>query len=358
MTLKPIPLLRSAYLKIYITLLQQAGVGVESELNRNKLPIRASKQTDGHIPLLPALTFVHQMEQIGAVEDFGLEAGRRIAFHDLSPHLQRRLSQATTLDAALKIWCALAHTENSHAHYAMVLEGQRLKVTSSLAADSAMTVFRCSEWLPIMMLITVMRQFVGRTWCPTQIAFRSHDPLSVLARKEFPSTHFLVGQPQCFIELPTSLLGRVGRADARPVSQEASASARQPFPTSPPDFPSSLVMALRAYLCDGYPPIQLAATIVGTSIRTLQRRLSEFGLSYSELVQRARFEVATELLRNPDYKVLDTAYALGYRDPSHFARAFRRTAGISPRAFRTMAENDYTLSRVGSTLASSPGDAF
>ena len=62
--------------------------------------------------------------------------------------------------------------------------------------------------------------------------------------------------------------------------------------------------------------------------------LRSLGLTYSDLVQQARFEAAAELLKNPDTKIIDVAFDVGYEDPSHFARAFRRVSGITPREFR------------------------
>ena len=64
------------------------------------------------------------------------------------------------------------------------------------------------------------------------------------------------------------------------------------------------------------------------------RRLSYHRQSHCELVQQVRFEGAVQLLRDPTVKGVDVAFALGYEDPSHFARAVRRMAGISPREFR------------------------
>jgi AraC-like DNA-binding protein len=40
------------------------------------------------------------------------------------------------------------------------------------------------------------------------------------------------------------------------------------------------------------------------------------------------------MLRDPDAKVTDIAHTLGYSDSAHFARAFRRIAGVNPRVYR------------------------
>ena len=100
------------------------------------------------------------------------------------------------------------------------------------------------------------------------------------------------------------------------------------------DFPVSLKLALHPYLQLDYPDIKLAAEIVNTSVRTLQRRLAQFGLSYANLVQQARFDVAAEMLKDPGLKSLDIAFSLGYENPSNFARAFRQIAGVSPQEYR------------------------
>ena len=85
----------------------------------------------------------------------------------------------------------------------------------------------------------------------------------------------------------------------------------------------------------GYPTVNYTAHRVGIPVRTLQRRLRDSGLSYSELVEQTRFELACRLLDKPGAKATDVARALGYTDPSSFSRAFRRWTGMSPRAYRS-----------------------
>ena len=48
----------------------------------------------------------------------------------------------------------------------------------------------------------------------------------------------------------------------------------------------------------------------------------------------ATAEAGQRLLDEEDMRVTDAAYALGYSDPAHFTRAFRRMAGVSPRQYR------------------------
>ena len=80
--------------------------------------------------------------------------------------------------------------------------------------------------------------------------------------------------------------------------------------------------------------IEDAATSLGLSVRTLQRRLTEVGVSYTALRNQVRLEKASRLIQDPDAQLIDVAYQLGFSDPGHFTRAFKRWTGLAPRQFR------------------------
>jgi AraC-like DNA-binding protein len=84
----------------------------------------------------------------------------------------------------------------------------------------------------------------------------------------------------------------------------------------------------------GHPTIQRAARVLGIPVRTLQRRLNDAGLTYSELADEVRFKAACRLLEGPHTRVADIAASLGFADPSNFSRAFLRWSGVSPREYR------------------------
>ena len=102
-----------------------------------------------------------------------------------------------------------------------------------------------------------------------------------------------------------------------------------------PLFARSVKNTIKSLLPDGYPDINRVAKITGSSVRTLQRKLALAEISYSKLVEQARLEIATPTLLRSNMKVIDLALELGYEDPSHFARAFRRMTGQCPTEFRS-----------------------
>jgi AraC-like DNA-binding protein len=71
-----------------------------------------------------------------------------------------------------------------------------------------------------------------------------------------------------------------------------------------------------------------------TSPRTMQRRLAEVELTYREVLEQARYDRAAVLLTQSDMAIAGIARRLGYSEPTHFSRAFRRMAGISPMEYR------------------------
>jgi AraC-like DNA-binding protein len=91
------------------------------------------------------------------------------------------------------------------------------------------------------------------------------------------------------------------------------------------------------YLAEtGHPSIERVAERLGASVRSLQRDLQLRGITYSDLVDCARYECAQALLCKSSSGISDISAMLGYTDPSSFSRAFMRWSGVSPRQYRRM----------------------
>jgi len=74
-----------------------------------------------------------------------------------------------------------------------------------------------------------------------------------------------------------------------------------------------------------------------TSPRQLQKRLSDQGLSFKDLIEEVRRERALRLLRDTSQAIGDIAQACGYTEVSPFHRAVRRWTGPTPAPVRQQA---------------------
>jgi YesN/AraC family two-component response regulator len=58
------------------------------------------------------------------------------------------------------------------------------------------------------------------------------------------------------------------------------------------------------------------------------------GLNFTEYVSRLRIERANELLANPNMRVSEIAYEVGFQSLTHFNRVFRKVIGEAPTTYR------------------------
>ena len=87
-------------------------------------------------------------------------------------------------------------------------------------------------------------------------------------------------------------------------------------------------------IAQGEPEIEAVARSMGTSVRSLQRRLSAAGTSYQQVLDSTRREAAGRHLADRALSITEVAYLLGYSEPAAFHRAFRRWYGSTPQEFR------------------------
>jgi len=92
--------------------------------------------------------------------------------------------------------------------------------------------------------------------------------------------------------------------------------------------------AIARSLSAGVPKLAAVAGRMGLSERTLQRHLGQEGLSFQDLVDAARLDLAEGLLARSDYALAEIAFLTGFSEQSAFTRAFRRWRNETPAAYR------------------------
>lgn len=98
-------------------------------------------------------------------------------------------------------------------------------------------------------------------------------------------------------------------------------------------FVSVVRSAITEVLSEGAPS-ELVAKKMATSVRSLQRRLSQEGTTYSEVLDSLREDLARRYLAETDVAIGEVAFLLGFSEQSSFHRAFRRWTGAAPGEWR------------------------
>ena len=91
---------------------------------------------------------------------------------------------------------------------------------------------------------------------------------------------------------------------------------------------------IRGSLSSGHCSVERCAGNLSMSVRSLQAHLATRELKFSDIVEKQRFKLATELLAGHRLPLDEVAARLGYSEQSSFGRAFKRWTGMTPKQYK------------------------
>lgn len=100
-------------------------------------------------------------------------------------------------------------------------------------------------------------------------------------------------------------------------------------------FSARVRSALMELLPMGKSSIDDVSEKLGTSRRTLQRRLQREQSNYQKQLNHSRELLARHYLTNSNLTSAEISFMIGYDDPSSFSRAFHLWTGVTPESLRT-----------------------
>ncbi len=327
-----IPLHRVAVLRSFVQFLAEAGAPVERLVQQSGIPYRALDDVDNYVPSPRFWEFLITAARSQGIPDLGFLVGSRSGADSTDPNLTKLLQRSPTLHHAVMEFCELNNKTISRSRTGVIRgpDGEHARFYHSPSCDRDNPAITQIGWFGLTAVIAAIRIFTGPEWQPHEIGVMPDRAPCDSICEAFPNTRIRRGQEYSYVELENSLLS------LPPLTEKTDTLAPSDFDY--PSFSDNLVGSLRqvlmTYLHEPKLSIELAAALCHTSKRSLQRRLAESGTSYSKVLEHARYDVASRMLQEPDTTVTDVARQLGYSDPTHFARAFRRIAGVSPRAYR------------------------
>ena len=331
--MKPIPLVRANVLVPHLEVLRDLGIPTASGLMEAKLPASLEAEPEVLISFQQGCRFVDRVARREGIHDLGLRAGERARIGRMGVW-GRRIERSLTLYEALERMTRTFRAHTSAARYQLIERGpdvlfcHRLHESIDVGRDHA-----CHYVL--LTIIDLVQSVAGRGWRPHEIRVAAAGDPRLRAVDVFADARIVSDPSATAVAIPRALLGAALPNASRFHSEPIMVPLEPLWPSSPAlDFLGSLKQAIAPLVQAGTPDIFVAAELAGTSVRTLQRRLLEEGVSFSRLIDEVRFAMATRWLEDPHLKMIDVAFELGYSDPAHFTRAFRRWTGVSPREFR------------------------
>ncbi len=335
-----LPISHATHLVPYVRFLDQIGAPTKSALEQMRLPADLLHAPNCYVPTESLFGFVGKFARKEGIDELGFQVAYATGLGLMGPTLAAKVCDCPTLLQALQAFCRFVNKQASQFWAWTVEDGDEIRVYLHRTFEPGVLGYTQTEWIGVIAVVTIIQFFAGQRAQPSRISLGTRSPVPDCPQEILGATEFRTRQPSVYIAFPRSMLAlpRHQHAGDPRFDRPSSLSNTYSGPEPEADFAGRLMQCLEPHFVDGYPKITLAAEVAGTSVRTLQRRLAKQSVTYSEVVDRARFDVASRMLTESDAPSIRVAYATAYSDPSHFARAFRRIAGVSPREYRTLAK--------------------
>ena len=325
-----IPVVPAVVFQAATTTLDDLGFSSEKLIERAGLPQYQFLEPKAKIPGIHLYRLYGRAARVLGESGYGSLVPDHVPITAMSA-LGRAVQSAPTVYSAIDKLFRLYNRASSVARFWTVqAEEGILCLRRSLMPASVGS--RQMELASLSYMVQAVRLGAGSDWRPASPSVE-RDPTPQMDRLEpfagveilgnrgvsgFAIPHFIVQRPMPSLASPEPIGARRFVGDGTP--EELVASLRQ---------------VLRSLVRLGHPRLETVAELGGLHVRTLQRGLQQEDLTFQGLVDEARFLEARDLLGAEDVPLIDIAHDLHYSDQAHFARAFRRWAGVSPTKYRS-----------------------
>jgi AraC-like DNA-binding protein len=248
------------------------------------------------------------------------------------------IRNSRTLGESLERLARYTHVNNSIADCVLELDAERARVAfvQPPTVSSAFTRLSATAWLAS--CVVIVRQLVGAEFAPVEALLPNPEPGASErdAYRDLLRCPLRFGAPSAAFVVPRAELGRaVENADPALADliephleralADAGASSRAAVPVR---------RALVAMLGGQEPTLERVAKRLGTTPRTLQRRLRDEHTTFQDLLDAVRHELALVHVGKQAASIDEIAWLLGFSNGSAFHRAFKRWTGVTPGEFR------------------------
>ncbi len=331
--MQPVALTRASELIQITDAMDRFGLSPDRVMRRAKLPMWHFCDPDDLIPSSHIYTLMDEAARSLGTPAFGLLAGVESSITTMGSY-GAMIAGSLTTHHALTRSCRLIHLHNAGSQLSLAEAGDNAWFYHS-AFEGPESGRRQKELYVLMRMIDHVRLGAGPAWQPAKVCLQTYEAPERELQGALGDPEIRLGRKVTAIAVPRALLALPlswSRGSGEAV-EKVQDRLRHTAPAA--GFVDTLRQLVGTMLKQDEPPrVEIMAEITGLSVRSLQRRLAENELNYSQIVDQARYQAATRLLGDADVRITDVAMDLGYTDSAHFTRAFKRWAGVTPREYR------------------------
>lgn len=327
-----VALTRAGVLTNYVEIAQHLGINPHRMLQSVGLSESLIREPEQRIPSVAAITLLEESARVGNCPTLGLRMAESRQLSDFGA-ISLMLRHQATLRQAIAATIQYRHLLNDALAIYLEEDDKTVIIREEVVTDLEIS-SRQSIELALGVMCRLCTALLGGNWHPLGVKF-THDapPDLQLHRRVFRSN----------LEFGAEFNGIVCSAaeldKPNPLADPALANHAKSYldSLSAHDEHSALLDTRKAIcllLPMGRANIEQVAATQGMNVRTLQRRLDEQGVTFSDLVNGVRRELAIRYMRNENYSISQIADLLGYSMPSSFTRWFISQFGKPPAIWR------------------------
>jgi AraC-like DNA-binding protein len=214
------------------------------------------------------------------------------------------------------------------------LKLNKIKVTLATPPHAPEMSRHCYE-ATISSSVRMMRNLTGVDICPLEVTFIYPEPVSMSEYERVFRCPVLFGRKENSLTIDLSVIFTPIRY-ANPELLQYFENYAQEFLAGMErqnEYARTVTKIILSRLDDEALSINKVAREMAVSVRTLQNRLKEEGVVFSELLMDTREKLAKKYLQE-NYTVEQITYLLGFSEPSVFRKAFKKWAGVTPKEYR------------------------
>ena len=241
-----------------------------------------------------------------------------------------------TLEVALTNLAKLFPYHQQATEVRFISDGRLMQLQYRIL-DGGIVERRQDAELTLGMFINVFRHCLGSQWAPEEIHCEHPKPDGWRDHEAAFAAPVYFGQRTNAIVFRSDVLQhRMRNGNVHRLTQLCGKLVQVGAGTAVVSLLDQVKGEIRSRLPDGPPYIETIADALVIPRWTLQRRLADYGLSFSDIVDLVRRELAERYIRQSTVTIAEVADILGYSELSAFSRAFRRWFELSPQQFRTI----------------------